>query len=641
MRLVISTLAVVFVTCLICGGVAWQIASNWIFSAAAAQAASQSSETIERIASIDQLSGAQVESAMRILEDLGQLKGVPSLKGVTDLNGKTVPDLHLGAESQVSNFAMVDHVKALAGGTATLFAWDGNNFTRVTTNVLKPDGSRAVGTVLDPKGKAFAALTQKQTFHGVVDILGAPYTTSYAPMLNGEGELVGAWYTGYRLDSIAALSRSIEKAVILDHGFVALLKPSGAVVVHGKQISDEALETLRHNPEGWKLQQETYPAWGYTVLTAYPNSDVFKRELTILSLPALGTVLMVGLIIGTQLLLMNRMVLRPVGQLTHQLAAADMNTLLDAGQHDEIGALAVSFNDYVLRLRKTLFHVRDGSAAATAKTNEIRTVANSAGTRMSQQLQLAEDASTAVAQLSGEIANTSSRTTEVSEHTREAADAAHHGNELVGSTVALIQKLSQDTQQSASRIHSLSERTNQIGTIVGVIEEIAAGTNLLALNASIEAARAGEHGRGFAVVAGEVRRLAERTAQATKQVSDLISGIEQETGKASSDILAACTHASQGAEAVTGLGNTFEKIAGLVIEVNGRMEQIARGTYEEESAANALREAMLKVASSAKDSAGETQMVISAASELLKTSKDLESMVEKFQLVDLAEDHAR
>jgi hypothetical protein len=135
-------------------------------------------------------------------------------------------------------------MKQLAGGTATLFVWDGSNFTRVSTNVLKPDGSRAIGTVLDPKGKAFAALSQGRPFSGVVDILGSPYTTSYVPMLDDQGKMVGAWYTGYRLDSISTLVKNIEKARILDHGFVALLKPSGAVIVHGQQISDEGLARL-------------------------------------------------------------------------------------------------------------------------------------------------------------------------------------------------------------------------------------------------------------------------------------------------------------------------------------------------------------------------------------------------------------
>jgi methyl-accepting chemotaxis protein len=640
MRLVISTLTVVSITCALCAGAALIVATRWINSNTAQTAAAQSAETIDRIATIDQLSHAQVESAMNTLQDLGHLEGKPSLKGVATVAGKQLPDLHLGPESQVQVYALVDRMKQLAGGTATLFVWDGSNFTRVSTNVLKPDGSRAIGTVLDSKGKAFAALSQGRPFSGVVDILGSPYTTSYVPMLDDQGKMVGAWYTGYRLDSISTLITNIEKARILDHGFVAMLKPSGAVIVHGQQVSDEGLARLLANPKGWTMHQEVYPSWGYTVLTAYPATDVWKQEATILILPATGTLLMVTLIIAVQIILLKRLVLKPVGKLTERMLAADLNTLLETGREDEIGALASSFNHYVLGLRKTLLRVRDSSEATCNKSEAIRGISNEAVNRMAEQCQSAEDAATAIAQLSSEIASTSSRTSEITEHTRAAADAARGGNELVSSTVTLIERLSQDTQQSAGRIASLSERTKQIGSIVGVIEEIAAGTNLLALNASIEAARAGEHGRGFAVVAGEVRRLAERTAQATKQVVSLVSGIEEETGLASTGILAACTHAAKGAEAVSGLGSSFERIAALVIEVDGRMEQIAQAAQREAAAASAVSDTMHQMSLSTKESASGAGVVVTAAGELLGTAHSLENMVQQFQLKDLPQDYA-
>ena len=637
MRLVYFTLLAVSIACLVCAGVAWHIASKWIYQNAAEDAARQSAEAISQLTIIDQLAHAQVEGAMRLLEDQGRLKGAPQLKGTASVAGKSVPDLHLGAESVVGNFALVDHVKELAGGTATLFAWDGTNFTRVTTNVLKPDGTRAVGTVLDPGGRAYAALSQGQTFAGVVDILGAPYTTSYVPMQDAAGKLVGAWYTGYRLDSISVLGKSIGEAGVLDHGFLALRKPSGESIFHSKRISDQELARILGHPGGWVVHEETYPAWGYTVETAYPASDVLREELKIISLPAAGTVMMVLLIIVVQIVVLNRLVVQPVRGLTGRLSSADLNTLLETRRSDEIGALAAGFNQFVLRLRQTLLEVRDSSTAATAKSNQIRSIANQAVTNLAEQRQCANEASAAVAQLSQDIVSTSSHTAEALEHTRTAADAARHGNEQVASAVIVIRALSDDTRQSASRVATLSERARQIGAIVGVIDEIASGTNLLALNASIEAARAGEHGRGFAVVAGEVRRLAERTAQATHQVATLVSGIAEETAQAAEGIQTACTRATEGAEAISALTSTFEHIAALVFEVDGRVEQIADAAREEASAANGVSETMRRVAASAEESSTGAEQVVAATGELLETANIVVSLVQEFHLQSMAQ----
>jgi methyl-accepting chemotaxis protein len=640
MRLLLSSLLAASIVSLVFAAIAWRIVSTRIARQAAQDAAREAGEAISRLTAIDQLSRAQVESAMRVLEDQGRLKGAPSQRGMASVAGKTVPDLHLGSESQNLNFTMVDHVKQLAGGTATLFVWNGSDFIRVTTNVLKPDGSRAVGTSLDPKGKAFAALSQGRPFSGVVDILGEPYTTSYVPMLDADGKLVGAWYTGYRLDSIATLGKSIEETAILDHGFVALLKPSGTVVFHGNRISDKGLEQLRRNAEGWVTHEETYPGWNYTVLTAYPSSDVTARLLRSAAMLVAAAVLLMGLIVGSQFVLLGKLVLRPVSYLADRLASADLNMLLETDRNDEIGALAASFNQFVLRLRQTLLLVRDSSATTAAKSGEIRSISNDAVARMTGQSQSAVEAATASFQLSEQIADSSRHTTEVTEHARSAAEAARRGAEQVISTASLIQGLSQKTQESASRVATLTERTRQIGSIVGVINEIAAGTNLLALNASIEAARAGEHGRGFAVVAGEVRRLAERTAQATKQVAALVSGIEEETGLASIGIQEACIHAEQGAAAVTGLSSTFEQISALVIDVDERMAVISRAANHESTAAHEVSLTMHTVAASAKESADGVQVVLAAAGQMLGAANTLEGLVHQFQLQELPEDRA-
>lgn len=632
MRLILWSLAVVAACGVLFGLIGWQVLSSQVHTQATEEATQQKDDALRQLSSIDQLSRAQVLSAMHVLEDQGSRIGEPSLNGRTTVADRSVPDLHIGAKSVVNDFALVDHIKQLAGGTATLFVKDGDNFIRVSTNVQKPDGSRAIGTLLDSKGKAYAALSSGQGFAGVVDILGAPYITSYEPMRAASGEVVGAWYTGYRLDSIGSLGKTIEQARILEHGFVALLKPNGAVVFHGGQLSPDQISALRQDASGWTVTEDRFDAWGYTVLTAYPKADVRGRLLRASGLLSSGLLVLVGLIVALQFLLLRRNVLHPVATLTERLANADLNTRLTAEYDDEVGQLAEAFNQFVLRIRHILEQVHFSSRDTRTRTSEICAISGNTVSAMQLQFGYAEAAATAANELSGEMSRTSQNTIAASEHARSAAEAAKTGAAQVSTTVEMMQQLSQDTEHGAQRIASLSQRTRQISSIVGVIEEIAAGTNLLALNASIEAARAGEHGRGFAVVAGEVRRLAERTAQATRQVADLISGIEDETNQATSVILTACQHTSESAAAVSQLNRTFEQIAELVIEVDSRMTSVAESSQREGDAAALLAETMHTVSQSADESRQGSETVVTAANDLSATAEQLDQLVHQFEL---------
>ena len=139
----------------------------------------------------------KVARAMSLLKaDSGQM-GAPKVEGTEAVAGKTVPALFFGTTKMNNYFTVVDNVVKAVGGTATFFVKSGDEYVRVATNVKKDDGSRAIGTILDPKGKAIVEINAGKAFYGEVDILGKLYVTGYDPIKDGSGAVIGIYYVGY------------------------------------------------------------------------------------------------------------------------------------------------------------------------------------------------------------------------------------------------------------------------------------------------------------------------------------------------------------------------------------------------------------------------------------------------------------
>ena len=140
---------------------------------------------------------AKVKASMGALKSKAEKLGAVKVEGTDTVTGKTVPALYFGSAKQNNNFDLVDEVVKEHGGTATIFVKSGDEYVRVATNVKKDDGSRAIGTILDPKGKAIASLNEGKAFYGEVTILEKPYVTGYDPIRDGSNNVVGIYYVGY------------------------------------------------------------------------------------------------------------------------------------------------------------------------------------------------------------------------------------------------------------------------------------------------------------------------------------------------------------------------------------------------------------------------------------------------------------
>ena len=219
---------------------------------------------------------------------------------------------------------------------------------------------------------------------------------------------------------------------------------------------------------------------------------------------------------------------RAMGAL-QQLAAKDLSARLRVTGTDEIGQLGEAFNQSIDTLREVVLSVGKGAETLSAATTEIsaRSVqtagnANTQSNRTNQIAAAAQEMTATIAEISHNAASAASAS-------RASAETAEQGGTVMQSAAATMEKIAAATGSVSEKMASLAARSEEIGKVVNVIQEISEQTNLLALNAAIEAARAGEHGRGFAVVAGEVRRLAERTKGATEEIAATIRSIQEET----------------------------------------------------------------------------------------------------------------
>jgi twitching motility protein PilJ len=275
-----------------------------------------------------------------------------------------------------------------------------------------------------------------------------------------------------------------------------------------------------------------------------------------------------------------------------QIARGDL-TLRGRVTNDALGNVVDSVNYMLDNFVKVLERVRKGAVDVQSSANEILIASEEMSTGAIQQDQEITNTSSAVEQLTVSMKQVSNNAEASAEAARRALDAAEQGNRSVRDTLEGMQRIRSSVQATAKRIKALGDRSLEISEIVNVINDITEQTNLLALNAAIEAARAGEAGRGFAVVADEVRKLAEHSRNATKDIAALIKAIQAETNDAvvvmeegTKEVEIGAKLADQAGRALDAISSVVRQSAELVQEISLASKQQVRGT---EGVANAMQ----------------------------------------------------
>jgi len=396
------------------------------------------------------------------------------------------------------------------------------------------------------------------------------------------------------------------------------------------------------------IEQQMYPLQRAIVSLASQISDEqtmqISRDTAILSAVNAHTLLVVWMstllgmvIVGIVSWLLARHITRAVelvSERANAIAAGDLTgEALKPNSTRQIDLLGAAMNRMQSSLGSIIGTVVETAGSLTGSAASMRSASDQIHRRIDQQSQQTQQAATAMQEMSASIAEVSRHTHSAAETARSAAQTARDGGAIVTQMLGSMHSIAEAVSETSEAVGQLGEDSRRISQIVTVIDDIARKTNLLALNAAIEAARAGEQGRGFAVVAGEVRRLAESTAQATGEIGAMIQGIQDRTRTAVASMKSGTGTVEQGVITTGQAGEALEKIIGMADRVDRMITQIAIAASQQAAAADQSSASLDSIHTLSQDNLVEMATTAAGIESLRGTAVRLEQQVDRFHVL--------
>ena len=552
---------------------------------------------------------------------------------IIEVAGVQTPMIASGSTIINNNFTAVDEFTKLTGDIATVFAKDGDDFVRVSTSLLKQDGSRAIGTYLGTKSPAYKPIMDKKIYLGNARLFGVDYMTIYAPILDSEQSVIGILFVGSDFSKgLRSFSEKLKNNKLGESGYFYAIntktkkydihktlegKPADSNLVQQIMAKKNGFITYEDNGLTKKVVFRSFDKWNWIVVGKANLADFEKASVELRTNLIIAATILVILIVLIVWIITKRFITTPLSNLTlkaKELSSGDgdLTKKLDINGDDEIAQASTQINHFIEKVHQLVADAKNISNENSSIAHELSATSLSVG-------KLIEESTNTVNNVTQKGNST---IVEIKQNIKEAQSAKDDLDKVTKSLKEVnqaIEELTQDTQMSASsgielshKIQQLSSDTEQVKDILLVIGDIADQTNLLALNAAIEAARAGEHGRGFAVVADEVRKLAERTQKSLVEINSTISVIVQSIMESSEQMvtnsskieelsqsatqanqkLDALSHTMDNASSMVGKaignytknGNEMGEIIGDIEHINSLSTQNARSVEEIASA---------------------------------------------------------
>lgn len=299
---------------------------------------------------------------------------------------------------------------------------------------------------------------------------------------------------------------------------------------------------------------------------------------------------------------------------------------------DAIGRLFNGFNKSVQNIKMIVENVSQAVEATASAGTQISSSAEEMAAGAQEQSSQTTEIASAVEEMTKTILETSQNSSRSAEAAKSAGSIAKEGGKVVDQTIQGMNRIAEVVKKSAETVHALGKGSDQIGEIVQVINDIADQTNLLALNAAIEAARAGEQGRGFAVVADEVRKLAERTSKATKEIAVMIKQIQKDTSGAVESMNRGTEEVEKGKALADLAGKSLKEIIVGVEQVVDMSMQVAAASEEQSSAAEQISKNIEAISNVTHESAAGVQQIARSAEDLSRLTVNLQELTARFKL---------